>query len=176
MCAAPKSNQFWKLRSKHGRDKLFSSPDLLWEAACEYFDWCEKNPLLETEQAKGNAKPVRNKKTGRYTFPPNLINLPKMRAFTWDGLELYLDIYSLRDYKTKPEYKDFSQVITRIEKIIFNQKFTGAASGFLNPNIIARDLGLTDKVESKNTNLNINSVELTDKEVVQYRKALEDDI
>jgi hypothetical protein len=99
-----------------------------------------------------------------------------MRAFTWDGLELYLDIYSLRDYKTKPEYKDFSQVITRIEKIIFNQKFTGAASGFLNPNIIARDLGLTDKVESKNTNLNINSVELTDKEVVQYRKALEDDI
>lgn len=26
---APKGNQFWKLRSKHGRDKLFSSPEIL---------------------------------------------------------------------------------------------------------------------------------------------------
>lgn len=144
---APKNNQFWKLRAKHGRDKLFSSPDVLWEAACEYFEWCENNPLLEAEQAKGSAKPVRNKKTGRYTFPPNLVHIPKMRAFTWEGLELYLDVYSLRDYKTKEEYKDFSQVITRIEHIIYNQKFTGAASGFLNPNIIARDLGLKEKSE-----------------------------
>ena len=75
--------------------------------------------------------------------------LPKMRAYTWDGLELYLDIASLRDYKTNPDYKDFSQVITRIEKIIYNQKFTGAAAGFLNSNIIARDLGLSDKKETK---------------------------
>jgi hypothetical protein len=67
---------------------------------------------------------------------------------------------SLREYKTNPEYKDFSQVITRIEKIIYNQKFTGAASGFLNPNIIARDLGLTDKVESNNKNTNLISIRL----------------
>ena len=44
MCAAPKGNQFWKLRSKHGRDKLFATPDLLWEAACEYFAYCDKHP------------------------------------------------------------------------------------------------------------------------------------
>ena len=36
--AASKNNQFWKLRSKHGRDTLFSSPELLWSAAYEYFD------------------------------------------------------------------------------------------------------------------------------------------
>lgn len=40
-------NQFWKRRSKHGRDKLFKTPDVLWEAACEYFQWCDDNPLLE---------------------------------------------------------------------------------------------------------------------------------
>lgn len=40
-------------------------------------------------------------------------------------------------------------VIARIEDIVYNQKFSGAASGFLNPNIIARDLGLADKTESK---------------------------
>ena len=28
--AAPKGNQFWMLRSKHGRDKLFATPEALW--------------------------------------------------------------------------------------------------------------------------------------------------
>jgi hypothetical protein len=147
MCAAPKNNQFWKLRAKHGRDKLFSSPQLLWEAACEYFQWCVDNPLMEAEQAKSAAKPYYDEEKKETVFPPNLVELPKMRAFTWDGLELYIDIYSLRDYKTNPDYKDFQQVITRIEKVIYNQKFTGAAAGFLNPNIIARDLGLKDSTD-----------------------------
>jgi hypothetical protein len=62
-------------------------------------------------------------------------------------LELFVDIHSLRDYKKNPDYKGFSQVITKIEKVIYNQKFTGAAAGFLNPNIIARDLGLAEKKE-----------------------------
>lgn len=136
---APLGNQFWKLRSKHGRDKLFSSPELLWEAATEYFAWCEENPLLEIDFKGKDATEV---------------SLPKMRAFTWDGLELYLDIYSLRDYKSDPDYKDFSQVITRIEKIIYTQKFTGAAAGFLNPNIIARDLGLKDNTSTELTGKN----------------------
>lgn len=141
--AAPKGNHFWKLRSKHGRDKLFSSPDLLWEAATEYFQWCEENPLIEIDFRGKDATEVK---------------MPKMRAFTWEGLELYLDIHSLRDYKTNPEYKEFSQVITRIEKIIYNQKFSGAAAGFLNPNIIARDLGLSDKKEV-NGNLGLTLIE-----------------
>lgn len=130
--AAPEGNEFWKLRSKHGRDKLFEDPKTLWDAAAEYFEWCEQNPLMEVD--------FRGKDADR-------VELPKMRAFTWEGLELYLDIHSLRDYKKNPDYQEFSQVITRIEKIIYNQKFTGAAAGFLNPNIIARDLGLADKKE-----------------------------
>lgn len=129
---APTGNEFWKLRSKHGRDKIFENPEHLWEAACEYFQWCEQHPLIEIDFRGKDA---------------NEVELPKMRAFTWDGLELFIDIHSLRDYKTNETHKDFSQVITRIEKIIYNQKFTGAAAGFLNPNIIARDLGLADKRE-----------------------------
>ena len=33
--AANLGNQFWKNRSKHGRDKLFATPDLLWQAASD---------------------------------------------------------------------------------------------------------------------------------------------
>ena len=32
-------------------------------------------------------------------------------------------------------------------QIIYTQKFEGSAAGLLNPNIIARDLGLNDKQE-----------------------------
>lgn len=132
---APKGNQFWKQRSKHGRDKIFETPEHLWEAACEYFEWCDENPLIEIDyKGKDN----------------EMVNYPKMRAYTWQALELFLDIDSLREYKTNPNYKDFSQVITRIDKIIYSQKFEGAAAGFLNPNIIARDLGLADKTQNEN--------------------------
>lgn len=130
--AAPAGNQFWKNRTKHGRDRLFSSPEILWEAACEYFEWCEDNPLYEIDYRGKDLEEVQ---------------LPKMRAFTWAGLELYLGIESLRWYKTQDQYKDFLQVIAQIEKTMYAQKFEGASAGFLNANIISRELGLADKME-----------------------------
>jgi hypothetical protein len=126
---APIGNEFWKRRTKHGRDKLFTKPELLWQAAQEYFQWCFDNPLIEIDFVGKDATQVQK---------------PKIRAFTWSGLELYLDIDSLREYKSNPDYKEFSHIITRIEKIMYTQKFEGAAAGLLNPNIIARDLRLND--------------------------------
>lgn len=135
---APEGNKFWELRSKHGRDKIFSAPEIMLEAACEYFEWCENNPLLEHDYVGKDAKEVKK---------------AKMRAFTLHGLTLYLDVNTVyfnhfeADLKGKKDQmsKDFSKVITRIREIIYNQKFTGAAAGFLHHNIIARDLGLKDQ-------------------------------
>ena len=134
--AAPEENQFWKLRTKHGRGKLFESPEVLWTEACKYFEFCDSEPLIEIDFKGKDATEVK---------------IPKMRAYTWTGLELFLNLDSLRWYKTSDSHKDFLQVITRIDKVIYTQKFVGSAAGFLNPNIIARDLGLTDK-QDINTN------------------------
>lgn len=143
-------NQFWKLRSKHGRDKLFKTPDLLWEAACEYFQWCDENPLKE-------------EKLFSYQGIITSGDADKMRAYTMSGLCLYLDcsesyFRSFKSTATEKE-KDFLTVISKIERTIYTQKFTGAAADLLNANIIARDLGLTDKVENKNTNTEIPMTE-----------------
>lgn len=144
--AATKGNQFWKQRSKHGRDKLFQTPELLWDAACEYFQWCDENPLIAVEHDKLKV----NGEGDRLI----MVELPKMRPYTIQGLCLYLDVNNqyLNDFegslKDNPN-KDFSSVITRIKETIYTQKFEGAASGFFNPNIIARDLGLSDKSETK---------------------------
>lgn len=138
--SAPEGNSFWNLRSKHGRDTLFGSPEAMWEAACEYFEWCEDNPLIEVDWVGKDA--VRVEK-------------PKMRAFTYQGLCGYLDCNTdyFRQFKSKltEDQQGFSWVITRIDDVIYNQKFTGAAAGFLNANIISRDLGLTDKTENKHS-------------------------
>ena len=150
--SAPKENQFWKQRSKHGRDKIFETPEILWEACQEYFEWVDANPFQQAEQRKGNIIISKGANTEDLDLSP-IVALPKMRAYTWEGLEIFLDISSLRKYKTDEAYKDFVQVISRVEKIIYEQKFTGAAAGFFNANIIARDLGLKD---SQDVNVNDN--------------------
>ncbi len=40
---------------------------------------------------------------------------------------------------------EFSEVITRVEQIIYIQKFEGATVNAFNANIISRELGLADK-------------------------------
>ena len=133
--AAPKDNQYWKLRLKHGRDRIIQDPTSLWENACEYFQWCIENPLLKTEP---------------FAFQGNVIlqDIPVMRVFQKDGLALACGLSAWRTIEDlKKLSDDFLQIVTRIEKIIMTQKFEGASSGFFNSNIIARDLGLRDSQE-----------------------------
>src|SRR5215216_2277347 len=66
-------NNWWTRRTKHGRDKLFESADLLWQQACVYFDWCKANPLYESKLA--SQKGI-----------PKVIQVAKIRVFTLEGL------------------------------------------------------------------------------------------
>ena len=125
---APKGNEFWKLRAKHGRDKIFSTPDDLWIAATEYFQSVVDNPIIAQD----------NKGT------KNVNTISFIRPFTIVGLCIFLDI-SLETYYKYKRRKDFVEIIHKIDNIIYNQKFEGAAVGIFNHNIIARDLGLTEK-------------------------------
>jgi hypothetical protein len=138
--AAPTGNRFWEARSSHGRKPIFESPDKLWNAAVEYFQWCEDNPLWETKSYMFQGAPVQDQ-------------IPKMRAMTISGLCIFLDIdiTTWRDYGTKD---DFSRVVKNAEQIIYNQKFAGAAADMLNANIIARDLGLKDQTSNEHTGAN----------------------
>ena len=73
------------------------------------------------------------------------------------GMCLYIDICE-STWANYREKKDFLVVITRAERYIYDQKFSGASADMLNANIIARDLGLTDKKEISGTiGINIDS-------------------
>ena len=152
--AAPKGNEYYLIRSKDGRDKEYTPQSLL-EKANEYFRWCLENPLYEAVIVKGNRieetkSPSKDKKgklsdvTTKTTKPYDIASLPKMRPFTIQGFCNYAEIVH-NTFLNYEKDKDFLQVTTRIRGIIENHQFEGAASGFLNPNIIARKLGLIDK-------------------------------
>lgn len=134
---APTGNQFWKLRLKHGRNHKIATAKEIEENFEEYANWIESNPLKEVDFRGKDATPV---------------ELPKMRAMTKDHFALSCGVSGwdkLEAYKERGQ--DFREVITRVEKYIYYQKFSGSAAGFLNANIIARDLGLK---EQSDVNLN----------------------
>lgn len=131
--APPVGNQFWRLRSSHGRKPIFGSPGDLWEACLEYFDWVEANPLKEAQAFAYQ---------GQVTIQP----LDKMRAMTVAGLCIFLDI-SQQAWGEYRQRDGFGEVTSRVDEIIRTQKFEGASAGLLNANIIARDLGLAEKQE-----------------------------
>lgn len=159
--AAPKGNKFWQLRSKHGRDKLFSSPDLLLEAAYEYFEWCDKHPW-------------RTKKTKKKEHSKEEEETPTQTPYSLSGLCLYIGCNQgyFYDFKKSCD-KDFSEIITRIEEIIETQQFEGAVVGAFNANIIARKLGLSEKIDSK-VDASINVKPMTIEEAVALIKKLDE--
>lgn len=164
---APKGNNFWELRSKHGADKLFATPELMWEAACEYFEYCIDNPWVKVEQTKSPGKPFKDL-NGEITWPDSLVEVPTSKPFTLTGLCLYLGCSSgyFRTFKLTAS-KDFLAIVARIEETIFTQQFEGASVGAYNANIIARSLGLADKTEL--TGANGQPIETTSKHVVEFK-------
>jgi hypothetical protein len=145
-------NQLWKQRAKHGRDTIFADAKAMWEAACEYFEWCDNNPFYEHD-IKPSGKVLKE------------VSIPRKRPYTIQGLCIFWGVATayLRQFKNGPNCptgSDFSTVISQIEDVIYKQKFEGAASGFFNANIISRDLGLADKKEvDANVNLKDRPIE-----------------
>lgn len=136
--AAPIGNQFWRNRTKHGRERLWAEPNILWEAACEYFEWCENNPITEDT-------------INFYQGLPNHEELKHRRVKTIGGLGIYLGIgkttWDLWKEQRKDD-QDFMGVISMVEDVIKEDKLTGAIAGVYNANIISRDLGLADKTST----------------------------
>lgn len=149
--AAPKGNKFWEMRSKHGKDKIFKTPELMWAAAVEYFNYTDSRKWVRKDWVGKDAFEV-----SRETDTP----------YTLTGMCVFFDcsLSWWREFKSN-KHKGYLAVITRIEEIIFTQKFEGAAVGVYNPSIIARDLGLVDKVtnEVTGTMRNINITPASDK-------------
>jgi hypothetical protein len=138
------AEKYWQRRKKHGRDKAISTPDVLWEYACDYFQRCDDTPWVKTDYK------------GKFV---EKVAIPTQRPYTWGGLDDFLNekgvLVKLEDYKAnkphkdtgKRPYDDYSDVIARIGNIIRTQKLEGAMVGAFDARIVSAELSLTQKVE-----------------------------
>ena len=169
--AAPEKNQFWKLRAKHGRDRLFESPQLLWEAASEYFEYCDSNPFYKIEQKKGNTIISKNSienltdnQLKEISSP--LVELPEYVIYKYEGLCLYLGcgIHYFDQFESSLEgkydeiSKDFSAVLTRIRLIIRDNQLTGGVYNALNPMLIARMNNVKERTDITSNDKDIQGI------------------
>ncbi len=168
---ASQGNNWWEMRSKHGRDKLFMNPELLWEAACEYFDYTRKNSMhhkIEHKVINGRLK---------------TISTPLVSVLTMEGLCMYMGC-SIQYFQTfevtiKPDdplRHDFLAILGCIRHTIRNNKFTGAADGTFNAQLIAYDLGLrSDTPAAQSAGVVINISDKEDKSLIdEVKKKLDD--
>ena len=135
--AAPKGNTYWKQRLAHGRKHKINTPNQLLQGALDYLGYLKDNPFPEPKLVahQGEAE---------------IYELPKMRAPTLQGLWVHLGIsrdswYRMKDPGPDGRGKGFPEVCGWVEDTFYDWKFQGAAAGFLNHAIIARDLGLRDR-------------------------------
>lgn len=117
-------NDWWKKRATHGREKIFTSPEAMEEAAIEYFKHAASTIVYEG----------------------------KPRPLSLEALCVFLGVNSayFRQFEARIRNNeiengaDFSTVIGNIKEIINVQQYEGALTGMYKENIIARKLGLHD--------------------------------
>ena len=113
---APKGNKFWMLRSSHGLKPMFDSPEQLWSACVEYFEWVQANPLFEA-------------KAFAYKGEVTVAQLPsRMRAMTIEGLCVFLDIHKSTwiDYRNRKRFGD----------VVLSPVYRSPAAGFRGPDFL----------------------------------------
>ena len=155
--AAPKGNNYWQFRNKHGNDFKYT-PEDFWSEAVKYFDWISKSVWNKKEAIKSGE------------LAGTLIDIPTQTPMSIQSFCLFADISdeTFANYiSNEGNYKDFFGIATRIKGIIESNQFEGATVGAYNPNIIARKLGLVDKTDissmgekiSVPTSINIGIIE-----------------
>jgi hypothetical protein len=124
------------------KHKYIETPEKLWELFESYVLHEKQNPMYKQEYVG---------KDGRTELTP--LETP----ITFEGFECYLMdqgvIEDLGHYsRNKDErYTEYVPIITRIRKNCFVHNFRGASVGLFNANIIAKKLGLSEKVETQQT-------------------------
>lgn len=167
-------NKFWKLRTKHGREKLFSDGAALMEEAFKYFDWCDRHPWERTELVK-------------YQGFASEADVPLGRPYTMDGLTYYLGVSgsyfrsakgNLRD-KIEKQRADASEVelleaIELIEQVVRTQNIEGAAVGVFNGSLVARIHNLAETINQNNTGDAVVRVSVRDQKTADDLATLDD--
>lgn len=121
--------------------RKIEGPDHLWAIAVQYFQWCLNNPIK-----KHKLITVDGRVQDHYER--------HVRAFTQEGFMAFcaLSEETVRNWqnpKSNAYREEMIPVLKHIAKVIYDQKFTAAAVGAMNPAFIGKALGLQEHLVTK---------------------------
>lgn len=151
-------NEYWKLRSRSGREKIFKTPEALLEVVNAYFDWVDSNPFEKAEQRKGNTIiPKDNELTDEQfnKIANPIVNIPSKRPYEFGELCVFMGVNKkyFNDFEDGLKGKDdelsleFSDVIMYVKDKIHSSIVMGGLLGTVNPMIASRIAGLKDRTD-----------------------------
>ncbi len=165
--------QLWKLRAKHGRNRIFGNAAVLWDEACRYFDWCDRHPREKTELVK-------------YKGAAEEVAVPLGHMYSMHELTVFLGVSGSYFRTAKGELRDkvekrkataaeveLLETIERIEGIIQAEQIGGAAVGIYATQLVNRLNGLSDNVNVTNSQP-VVKVSVRDAETDAYLTELND--
>lgn len=131
---------YWRNRIRVGAPRKFETPESLAKAFNDYFEYVDKNPLKESQLIK--------RKIDQFTETVEVYKRPLPRVMTMQGFCAFagLSTKNLYEYEKR---EGFGNIVAQAREVMFGQKIEGAAAGIFNPSIIARELGLTEKSETR---------------------------
>lgn len=122
-----------------GKPKAIPSPQRFLDLFFEFRAWHFEQKVIVPQLAKNG----------------HVIYVPHIPPLTWEAFDAWLFevkgiIKGTDQYRGNQDvrYTDYMDVVRAIHKIMYTQKFSGAAVGAYQHNIIARELGLVDKKET----------------------------
>ena len=135
------------VKRKPGRPLKYT-PEQFWQKFVEYVNDTDARTWYKNEAVKSGER------------AGEIIQIPTLAPLTLLGFCLYAEIGMDKfiDYEKKEEFRN---ICTRIRDAVRRNKFDGASVGAFNPAIIARDLGLMEKIQmqgegSAQLNISVN--------------------
>lgn len=132
--------QHWEIL-KAGRVKVSETPQEFFENACNYFKWCDDNPITTKETISVG------KKAG------DEVDRKQIRPYTTKGLCIHCGVLEewLKDMRDlKDPNSLWYNLVTRVLYIIYVQNLELATVGVFNPIFVSKVLNM-EKEETPNT-------------------------
>lgn len=134
-----KGNAIWKLAPTRGPKPIYMDPADLEADLIEFFQWLADNPIKVVKPMSSGGS-VRKVKLEHPRAPTK----ERLCAF------LHISVDTWREMGNRGgEQSEIAAVVARADRLIYAMKFEGAAAEVFNPAIIARELGLAEKLDHR---------------------------
>lgn len=141
--------QHWQVVNAGGQ-AISNTPKQLWEAAIDYFKWCDNNPI-EAKRTLTSGKTQGQKVTSEYTRPYSI----KGMCLHCNISERYLD--DIR--QTNAKDSEWYNIIEKILMIIYTQNLEGAIVDLYNPIMVSKVLNMDKAPEIGDSTVKVEIVD-----------------